>query len=294
LNGQTRRFAILMNPASAGGKPLRLLPEVEDELTRAGAPYRVLQTRDMSHARETAREAAATGEVVVALGGDGLVSALADAAREGGLLGILPGGRGNDLARSLDISQEIRPACRVLVEGAERTLDLGEANGRMFVSIASTGFDSVANRIANEARLVKGNLVYAYAALRALAGWRRAAFEVRLDGHLHRLDGYTIAIANSSYYGGGMRVAPDADPADGQFDVVFIGHTSRLRFVANLPKVFTGKHVEVDTVSTYRAREVEISADRDFEVYADGEPLTTLPATLRVLPAALRVIAPRS
>ena len=294
MNGRSRRFALLMNPAAAGGKPLRLLPDVEDELARAGAAYRVLETRDMDHAQEAARQAISEDEVVVALGGDGLVSALADVVREGGLLGILPGGRGNDLARSLGISQEIRPASRLLVDGAERTLDLGEANGRMFVSIASTGFDSVANRIANDARLIRGNLVYAYAALRALAGWRRASFQVVLDGHTHRLDGYTIAVANSAYYGGGMRVAPAADPADGQFDVILIGHTSRLRFAANLPKVFSGRHVAIDTVGTHRARDVTISADRPFEVYADGEPLTNLPATLRVIPAALRVIVPRS
>jgi YegS/Rv2252/BmrU family lipid kinase len=281
-----------MNPAAAGGKPVRLLPAVERQLRGAGAPYRVVQTRDIEHARESAREAAAAGEIAVALGGDGLVSALADAVRGGGVLGILPGGRGNDLARALGISQEIDPACRVLLEGSERLLDLGEANGRTFVSIASTGFDSEANRIANQARLIRGNLVYAYAALRALAGWRRARFDVRLDGVVHQLEGYTVAVANSSYYGGGMRVAPDADPSDGLLDVVFIGHTSRLRFVANLPKVFAGTHVDLHGVVTYRAREVEIAAQRSFDVYADGERLTSLPAALRVAPGALRVIAP--
>ncbi len=80
-----------------------------------------------------------------------------------------------------------------------------------------------------------------------------------------------------------MQVAPGADPADGLLEVVFVEQSSKRRFLANLPKVFTGKHVEVDAVSVHRAREVEIAADRPFDVYADGEPITTLPATVRLV-----------
>jgi YegS/Rv2252/BmrU family lipid kinase len=287
-------LTIVMNPASAGGKSLRLLPTVKDELSAAGAACRVVETRDIPHASEAAREAAERGETVVALGGDGLVGSLAGALRGSGSLGILPGGRGNDFGRALGIPQDIRAACRVLLEGEERTLDLGEANGRPFACIASTGYDSEANRIANEARLVRGNLVYAYAAIRALVSWKPTRFEVSLDGHEHRFEGYTVAAANSSYYGGGMKMAPAADPADGMLDVIFVRQTSKLRFLANLRKVFAGTHVELEEISVHRAREVEIRADRPFDVYADGEPITSLPATVKVIPGALRVIAPRA
>jgi YegS/Rv2252/BmrU family lipid kinase len=287
-------LTIVMNPASAGGKSLRLLPTVKDELSAAGAACRVVETRDILHASEAAHEAAERGETVVALGGDGLVGSLAGALRGSGSLGILPGGRGNDFGRALGIPQDIRAACRVLLEGEERTLDLGEANGRPFACIASTGYDSEANRIANEARLVRGNLVYAYAAIRALVSWKPTRFAVSLDGHEHRFEGYTVAAANSSYYGGGMKMAPAADPADGMLDVIFVRQTSKLRFLANLRKVFAGTHVELEEISVHRAREVEIRADRPFDVYADGEPITSLPATVKVIPGALRVIAPRA
>jgi YegS/Rv2252/BmrU family lipid kinase len=282
-----------MNPASAGGKPLRLLPGLKATLDRAGAPYLVVETRDIPHAAEAAREAAARGDTVVALGGDGLVGALAGALAGSAPLGILPAGRGNDFARALGIPKELDGACRVLLEGAERTLDLGDANGQPFACIASTGYDSEANRIANEARLVKGNLVYAYAAIRALAGWKPTRFEVVLDGTTHEFRGYTVAAANSPYYGGGMKMAPSADPTDGLVDVILVEDTSKRRFAANLPKVFAGSHVELDSVSVHRAREVQISADRPFDVYADGEPITRLPATVKVIPGALRVVAPR-
>lgn len=282
-----------MNPASAGGRPLRLLPTVEAALKTAGAPYRVVETRDIPHAADAALEAASRGETVVALGGDGLVGALAGSLSGAAPLGVLPGGRGNDFARALGIPQDLAAACEVLLDGAERTLDLGEANGRPFACIASTGYDSDANRIANEARLIKGNLVYAYAAIRAIVSWRPTRFQVTLDGRAHDFEGYTVAAANSSYYGGGMRMAPSADPTDGLLDVIFVERTSKLRFVANLPKVFAGTHVELDSVSVHRAREVEIKADRPFDVYADGEPITSLPVSIRVIPGALRVIAPR-
>ncbi len=293
VNGSERRLALILNPASAGGKALRLLPDVERELERLGLPHRVVQTRDIEHAREAARQAASAGEVAVAVGGDGLVGTLAGALKGGGTLGVLPAGRGNDFARELSIPKDPAAACGVLADGEIRELDLGEANGRPFACIASAGFDTDANRIANEAKLVKGNLVYLYAALRALAGWRPTVFTIRLDGDEHLFEGYTVVVANSRFYGGGMRVAPGADPSDGLVDVVVIGKNSKLRFLANLPKVFSGKHVELEQVHVFRGREARIAADRPFVVYADGDPITELPMTVRAVSGGMRVIAPR-
>ena len=289
-----RRFTILMNPSSAGGRALRLLPEVRAALGAAGAETTVVPTEDLPHAADAARAATERGETVVALGGDGLVGALAAALKGSAPLGVLPGGRGNDFARALGISQKIGPACRTLLDGEERLLDLGEANGRAFACIASVGFDSEANRVANEAKLVRGNLVYAWAAIRALIAWKPTRFEVSLDGREHEFEGYTVAAANSPYYGGGMKVAPSADPGDGLLDVIFVKRTSKLRFLMNLPKVFAGTHVELDEIEAHRAREAVVRADREFDVYADGDPITTLPATVKLAPHALRVIAPRA
>ena len=289
-----RRFAILMNPASAGGKPLRVLPGLQRELDAAGAEHRVVETRDMAHATHAAREASGRGEVVVALGGDGLVGKLAGALRDSTPLGVVPAGRGNDFARALEIPEDVAGATRVLLEGVRKALDLGEANGNPFACIASLGYDSEANRLANEAKLVRGNLVYAYAAIRALIAWKPARFTVRLDGREHRFRGYTVAAANTGYYGGGMNMAPGADPSDGLLDVIMVEQVSKRRFLANLPKVFKGTHVDEDTVKVERASEVEIAADRPFDVYADGDPLTTLPATVRLVRGGLSVIVPRA
>jgi YegS/Rv2252/BmrU family lipid kinase len=287
-----RRLVLVMNPVAAGGRAPRMMPAVRHELGALALDHRIVETRDLGHAVDAAAEAAAGGEIVVAMGGDGLVGALAGAVRGSGALGVLPAGRGNDFARELSIPTDVPGACRVLAEGVERPLDLGEVNGNPFVCIASAGFDSEANRIANDARLVKGNLVYAYAAVRALISWRPAKFSVRLDGEQRSFEGYTVAVANTRFYGGGMRVAPNASPADGLLEVVLIENVPKLRFLSNLPKVFSDKQVQFEGMKAYRAREVEISSDRPFDVYADGDRLTALPATVRVLPGALRVIAP--
>ena len=176
--------------------------------------------------------------------------------------------------------------------GATREIDVGEVNGKRFLCIASCGFDSDANRIANEAKWIRGNLVYAYAALRALVAWKPARFTITLDGTAHEVRGYSVAAANSRAYGGGMFIAPDAELDDGLLDVVTTGEVGKLRFLVNLPKVFEGKHVDNPEVQVARAAEVRIEADRPFAVYADGDQIADLPATVRVLPRALAVIVP--
>jgi diacylglycerol kinase family enzyme len=136
--------------------------------------------------------------------------------------------------------------------------------------------------------------VYAYGAIRALAGWKPARFEIKLDGGEPRvLRGFTVAAANSKAYGGGMYLAPDASLEDGMLDVVLVAEVPKLRFLRLLPTVFKGEHVRQHNVEILRAREVEISADRPFALYADGDPIGELPVTVRTLPKAVRVIVPK-
>jgi YegS/Rv2252/BmrU family lipid kinase len=290
-----RSIAVIVNPAAGGGRAGRLLGAVGGALAACGLPHHIERTRSLDHAQELAHTAAAAGEVAVAFGGDGLIGAVADALRHsGGLLGVLPGGRGNDLARVLGIPLEPAAACQVLASGVPRPLDLGEVEGRAFVGIASCGFDSDANRIANQARLMRGNLVYAYAALRTLATWKAVTFTVRLDGGEPRtVVGCTVAAANSKAYGGGMFLAPEASLTDGLLDVVFVEDAPKLQLLRLLPLLFKGEHVTKPNVRVERAKELDVAADRRFTLYADGDPLAELPVTIRVLPEAVRVLVPR-
>jgi YegS/Rv2252/BmrU family lipid kinase len=289
------KVCLVVNPSAGGGRAGRALPGVQGELDRLGIEHRVERTRSLEHAGELAVAATAAGEVTATLGGDGLISAVAGALKHShGVLGVLPGGRGNDFARVLGIPLDPVEACAVIAANVVRELDLGVVGDRTFISIASCGFDSDANRIANETKLVRGNLVYAYGALRALAGWRPARFEVTLDGREPRtLRGYTVAVANSGAYGGGMLMAPSASLEDGTLDVVMVEHVPKLRFLQLLPTVFKGEHVRQRSVHVSRAREVVVAADRPFTMYADGDPIAELPATVGVLPGAVKVIVPQ-
>jgi YegS/Rv2252/BmrU family lipid kinase len=288
-------LSLIVNPHAGGGRAGQRLDEVRAALTELGLEHHVERTRSLDHARELAGSAAALGEVAVGFGGDGLIGAVADAIKDtAAVLGVLPGGRGNDFARVLGIPLEPVPACAVLRDGTVRALDLGQVGEKTFIGIASCGFDSVANRIANETRVVRGNLVYAYGALRALAGWKPARFEVTLDdGRSRVISGYTVAAANSGAYGGGMMLAPDASLQDGLLDIVLISHASKLRFLRLLPTVFKGTHVTDPSCEILRAREMRVSAERPFTMYADGDPIAELPVTIRVLPGAVRVMVPR-
>jgi diacylglycerol kinase family enzyme len=186
-------------------------------------------------------------------------------------------------------------AARALVRAEVRRLDLGEAGGRPFIGIASCGFDSDANRIANQARHVRGQVVYAYAALRALAAWKPARFELVLDGDPSRTYiGWSVGACNSKAYGGGMYAAPDAELDDGLLDVIVCERTSKATFVTRiLPGLFRGgTHVKLPQVHCMRAREVRIASDRSFALYADGDPVGDLPITVRIRPGAIAVLVP--
>jgi YegS/Rv2252/BmrU family lipid kinase len=288
-----RRHVVIVNPFAGGGRGRELLPRLETALRERELEYGLVITTSAAHGCMEARDAATRGEIPVVMSGDGLIGQVAGELAGGSVpLGVIPGGRGNDFARVLGIPLDVAGAVDLLAVGATRAVDVGEVNGRRFVGIASCGFDSDANRIANETRIVGGNLVYLYAALRALAAWKPARFEVVLDGRLHAFTGYAVAAANSKAYGGGMYLAPGAELDDGELDVVLTSETSKLRVLFNLPKVFKGRHTENDEVTIVRASEVEIRADRPFAVYADGDHVADLPATIRVLPQALTVIAP--
>jgi YegS/Rv2252/BmrU family lipid kinase len=295
---------LIVNPAAGGGKAGRLAPQTELALRGHGLEVRRADTRDLDHARALGAEAAQRGETVVALSGDGMIGVLADTLRElpGAVLGVIPGGRGNDLARVLGIPDDPGGAAAVVAQGHTQPVDLGVVHGngsrdsgKAFVGIASVGFDSDANRIANEAPAWLGGMVYTYGALRALVEWRPARFEIELDppGERRSFSAYTVGAANSKTYGGGMRAAPGAMLDDGLLEVMVVESVGKLAFLTKiLPKVFKGTHVREPSVHVFRAREVSVSADRPFTMYADGDPIGELPLRVRAQPAAITMLTP--
>lgn len=289
----TRRVLLICNPSAGGGRGAGLGNAYQRLLVEAGHSVRLVHTRDLAHADALGAEAAAASQLAGAVGGDGLVGRVAGAtAAAGGLLAVLPAGRGNDFARHLGIPADAAGAVRVLRTGTERRLDLGTVNDVPYACIASVGFDSDVQERVAASRLPWGALIYPAMALRSALAWRHATFSLTTDGVTTRLRGWSVVAANTSSYGGGMRMAPDADATDGLLELVTTSATGKLTFLRSFPKVFTGEHIHLDKVRVSRARQVEVSADRPFRVFADGDPVASLPCTFGVLPAALRVMLP--
>lgn len=288
-----RRVRLIVNPRAGGGRGARLLPRIRAALRGLGLPHRVAPTTSLDHARQLAAETLETGEVAAALGGDGLVAAVGGALRgTGGVLGVLPGGRGNDFARKLGVGTDPVRACSVLAHGHERRVDLGLVGERPFLGIASAGLDSDVNAVASATRLPLGGGVYAYGVLRALARWRPARWEVSVDGTARAFTGYSVGVANSGVYGGGMRLVPHASLDDGLLDVVLIADMPRPRALVNLGRVFRATHLHEPALTLLRGHEVTFAADRPFAAWADGDPIAALPTTVRVAARALTVLAP--
>lgn len=288
-----RPVCVIVNPSAGSGRAARRLPEVEAGLRSRGVPFRVARTTSLAHAQELAREAVERGEVAAAMGGDGIVGTVAHALRgTEGILGVIPGGRGNDFARKLGIGATPEASCEVLATAEPRAVDAAEANGATFLGIVSAGIDSDCQVIANSTRLKLGSLVYVYATLRALRAWKGADWEVTVDGDTRRFNGYAVAVCNSGVFGGGMYLSPESSVFDGRLEVVLTERSSKLAYLRGIPRVFKGTHVDDPSFHILSGREVTFAADRPFSAFADGDPIADLPATVRVLPGALRVLAP--
>lgn len=289
-----RRLALLCNPTAGGGRASKALDRVLATLVAGGVEVRLQLTQSHDHAVALAAAAAQAGDELIAFGGDGMVRIVADAARgAGATLGIIPGGRGNDFARTLGIPRDQVHACAVLLDGQSRMIDIGEANGSTFIGNATIGIESEITRLANKAPRIGGQAVYLAASLAGLARWRPATYTLLpAGGEPLSFTGYMACAANSGCFGGGMRIAPDARLDDGLLDVVVIEHAPRWRFALDMPKTFKGTHVNDPRVHIFRTAEVRLDADRAFDVYADGDPIASTPAVIRAVPGALRVLAP--
>jgi diacylglycerol kinase (ATP) len=298
-------FCLVVNPAAGRGRSQRALSAAIASLDAAGATYQVSESSSLEHARELAAKAAALGHVIVAVGGDGTAGPLAGvAAGAGARFGIIPAGNGNDFARALGIPFDAAAAGQTLITGRERQVDLiaVSAPGQDEIIVAGSvyaGVPSVAGEIANRTRWLRGPAVYPVAALRALAGWAPAAFRVEVGGSERKVAGYAVVVANSAYFGAGMKVAPSAEIDDGLLDVLVMRHAPRLAFLRVLLRIRSGTHIGLPQISHERSREVTVTVDRDLPAAADGDTLpwaaplragTTL--RIRALPGALRVLVP--
>jgi diacylglycerol kinase (ATP) len=291
-------WSVIVNPSAGRGRTTRVLPSLQDRLDRLPLELTVHVSQSFDDARVAAAKAAAEGHDLVACGGDGIVGLLAGVAADHGVrLAIVPTGSGNDFATTLGYDRK-RPldAIEALLGGRDRTVDLGRANGTWYAGITCSGFDAEANRWANDVTWLSGTPLYVAAVFRTLVRFRPQRFRVTVDGDAHELDAWMVSVGNNRRYAGGMHITPDARLDDGLLDVCVVdGSLSPLQLVVQFPKVFSGRHVGHPAISMWRGREIEVEAIDSalpLEVWADGERVGPLPATMTAVPDALIVRAP--
>jgi diacylglycerol kinase (ATP) len=298
-------YCFVVNPGAYRGRGIRRMPAVLGPLSASGAAVRVEESASLGHAATVAAEAADRGEIVVAVGGDGTVGRMAGAvAAAGGVLGIIPAGRGNDFARMLGIPSDPARAAAVLLRGGHRVVDLigvraGDGPEQVVAGSVYLGIPSEGARIAAASRLPASGLAYQVAGLRALLAWQPASFAVDAGAGGPARDsfpGFCVVVANSAYFAGGTPAAPEADLTDGLLDVITVSAGSKLSFVRVMLLAGRGKHTRLAQVSAVRVASVTVSVDRPMFAGADGEPLpfasplaTGVPLRIRALPGALRV-----
>jgi diacylglycerol kinase (ATP) len=288
-----RAFHFLVNPASGGGAAPAAVVPVARLLREAGATVEVTYSPGAHRCRAIVAEAVQRGQVVAAVGGDGMVASLAGSVvAAGGVLGIVPSGRGNDFARQLGLRNDAASVAATLLRADPRSVDVIDAGGRVVVGSVYAGVDSLASQLVDRAHRLPRRLQYPYASVRSLLSFRPTTYQIVVDGAEHRVHGFTVVVANSGYYGSGMHIAPAASLTDGLLDVIVIRSTSRCQLLRAMPKLYDGSHVELDKVLVLRGQEISVSAEDPVTAYGDGEHLAPLPLTVHVLPGSLRVLAP--
>ena len=293
----------LTNPVSGHGAAIRAAQLAIARLHRRGVEVVEIIGDDAQDARHLVGAAIEKGtDAVMVTGGDGVVSnALQVLAQTDIPLGIIPAGTGNDHAREFKIpTKDPEAAADIVVDGYTETIDLGRlqcANGhknsvKWFGTVAAAGFDSLVTDRANRMRWPHGRLRYYIAMLAELSQLRLLPFRMVLD-ETKEIDGdiTLAAFGNTRSYGGGLLICPDADRADGLLDITMVHEASRAKLVRLFPTVMKGTHVNLDEVSTARARSIHVDS-AGINVYADGDFACALPAEISAVKGALRILRP--
>jgi len=311
---------VIVNPTSASGATRDAWPRMASDLRTHFGPFAVEFTEGERDGRHLAAAAAQRGiKLIIACGGDGTISEIANGileSNEPAELGILPSGTGGDFRRTLKLPANTAAAARVLRDGRSRLIDVGrvgfvnkkgEHETRFFLNVASFGLspDVLARSRGNEtgkwgsalgADRIRGKLSYAMSTVSATLAASAKDVYLQFDDHSERRLKITeLCVANARYFGGAMKIAPNAKLDDGLFDVVTIGDIGALKILTSASRLYFGSHLSMDQVAHTLAKRVTARAANQNEslvVELDGELVGVLPATFQIVPRALRVRCP--
>jgi diacylglycerol kinase (ATP) len=296
----TRQIRLLVNPSAGKGRALEILPDVAGSLRDGGANLEILLSRDFTEARSMAHQAIADGvDVLAVMGGDGMMhlgvntSAAAHAeGRSRTTLGLIPAGTGNDLCRGIGLPpKDAVAAAEIIAAGHSRSIDLARVADTYVAAVLATGFDALVNRRANQMPWPRGSTRYALAVMAELRVFSPLHYRLTLDGQIRKLPAMLVAIGNTSSYGGGMLICPQADPYDGLLDVTIIHPVGRMKLLRLFPEMYSGSFVRDACVEQLRVREATVEGP-GLVGFGDGEMLGAAPLQVCSVPRALPVFVP--
>ena len=301
-------IVVILNPSAGKGKANRAWDRVKGLFDSKGQPYELLRTTKRGEA--TTMAASAGADRVVALGGDGTIQEVANGVvGTQKTMGIIPAGSGNDLVKSLGISQDLQSAVDIICAGEHRTIDVGQVvcsgdvnndgssdfdAGRYFVNGVGVGFDAEVAARTREIPWLTGTALYLAAVFQTLGKYKAPLFRVVIDGLEHDCQNLLFAIGNGRCAGGGFYLTPEASVDDGLFDLCSIRSASVGKILRLMPKAIKGKHGEVDEVKFFRVKVLHIDSEQPFYVHADGEIVGAgvRSVDVRIVPGALKVLVP--
>jgi diacylglycerol kinase (ATP) len=296
----------LVNPAAANGATGRRWPEIAHQAAGVGLEGDALLSERRGHLGQLAAEAALGGaNLLVVVGGDGALNEVVNGLAgldEAPLVALIPRGTGGDFGRTFGIPNDVAAAARIALTGETQTIDLGRVSYRawdgheaeaLFANVASAGMSgAIAKRANDTSKAVGAKASYLWATFAVFAGWSAVETRLVVDGESRSGRMFDVVVANGRFFGGGMKMCPDARPDDGLFDVVTIGDVTKRDLVLTMPKIYRGTHLPHPKAEALRGRVVTVETDEPVPVELDGEQPGTTPARFEVLPAALRLRVP--
>ncbi|HWR19131.1 MAG TPA: diacylglycerol kinase family protein [Clostridia bacterium] len=288
------RLYFIVNLLAGGNRCETCFRKVEAELKARNIPYEYAVTKYRKHAVELAKTAYDNGErTIVAVGGDGTVNEVASVlAGTDAVMGILPFGTGNDLARVLHFPTEPDEALEMLLTGNVKRMDAADVNEHFFINVAGFGFDvDVLVKMDKYKARFKGMIPYLLGILDALMHLKAVPIKLNLeDGTVKEMEAILVAVGNGAYFGGGMMALPGADPFDGMFDICAVRKISLLKFLALLPRFIKGKHMGLSVVEYFRATKLYVEGPTSSVIEVDGELNAHAPAQFTLHKEAMNMI----
>ncbi len=288
------KIGYVINPVAGKKRAVQRVSFIKEITEKQGYEAAIYITDKPGAGIKKAAEAVEKGcHIVVAVGGDGTVNEVVNGVGDNNVtVGVIPAGSGNDFARALEIPLAFEEALDCILRGKTKMVDIGMVNGKRFVNVASVGFDAqVVMETDNIKHRIKGPLAYFLGVFKALTAYKPFDLELEFQGETIKKQAVLIAVANGIFYGGGMKVAPDALLDDGLFDVCLVEGIPKLRILKLFPLIYSGKHLLRPEVEYFRTERIRIDCPRGY-INSDGEVIGLCPADMVLLPKGLIIIIP--